>query len=769
VNNIMKTKTDSFLRSLRFDPIAVAIFVAFAGTTVSAFSQSAPAVNTKPDTQTALAESGMDASARNGYAENLRPKTKRPAVFANQPYQPIKKQDNQGEVPEIEMFVGESRVFPAPNVGRIAVGNGAILTAAALDNKEVLLFANGVGTSSLFVWNEDGRYQRVKINIVPGDTSRFAREIAAFLTAIPRTKASIIGDKVIVEGDNLSDADLAKIEELAKRYPQIVNFTNRLGWEKMVMMDVKVVEFPKSELRDIGLKWTAQGGAAVGAIWSPGGRGHQPGLQITIPTGTDNQIPITNADGSTAGIPLPTSLNVLSAINLGLSAQLNLLEQNGKITTLAEPQLSARNGSKASFLAGGEYPYTVSTINGPTVMFKPYGVKLNITPRVDHNGVIRAVVESEVSEIDFSVSTPAGPALSTRQTNTEFNVQSGETIVLSGLLSRRSGTSVDKVPLLGDMPVLGALFRSKRFQNNETELVVFVTPTVIDSQSPGLVDRVQRTKERLQENLGQPPYLSEPLQPGHDPAKTAVVPPTVSASDKQALPPAERNVGAIEPAPVVALGREQAAPKQDASTLKVTQDPFASTDRGYSTNKGGSNLRVNLDGLVLRAEPKVQSEALMQLGRGSVVRMTGADPRDSGGRSWREVTVGELTGWVEAKWVEPSKLNAQLNPFSKTGVAQADRGGMPIGVGNPNIRTEAGKRAPATADLASQDSVGARYRVNLDKLALRVTPDVNAPVVEHLKQGDLVERLPQEGRAYWVPIQANGKRGWAPSQWLIAE
>ena len=451
----------------------------------------------------------------NGFAEKLHTKVKRPASVNNLPYRPIQKpKDDTEDLAEIEMFVGESRVFPTPGVGRIAVGNGAILTAAALDNREVILFANAVGTSSLFVWNADGRYQRLKVIIVPGDTARFAREISAFLSNIAGVKTAIIGDKVIVEGDKLNDLDIAKIDELSKRYPQIVNFTNRLGWEQMVLMDVKVVEFPVNELREIGMKWGAQGGAAVGGIWAPGRRGQQGELALN----TTNPI-----IASPSGIPLPSGLNILSAINMGLSAQLSLMAQEGKASVLAEPQLSARNGSKASFLAGGEFPYTVSTINGPTVIFKPYGIKLDIVPRVDRNGVVRATIESEVSAIDPSVNTSAGPALSTRKTTTEFNVKSGDTLVLSGLVSRKSTISVDKVPGLGDIPLLGALFRSKRFQNDETELVVFVTPTIIDSRSPGLVDRVQRTTDKLQTRLGRQPYLSEPLQPTHDPSQTQMV------------------------------------------------------------------------------------------------------------------------------------------------------------------------------------------------------------------------------------------------------
>ncbi|MEF7615647.1 pilus assembly protein N-terminal domain-containing protein [Aquincola sp. MAHUQ-54] len=449
----------------------------------------------------------------NGYAEHLKP-TVRPAARSKEPYAPIRIDHDAGPMPEIEMFVGESRVFPAPGVARIAVGNGSLMTAAALDGREVILFANGAGTSSLFIWNEDGRYQRVKINIVPGDTSRYAREISSFLAAIPNAKTSVIGDKVIVEGDQLSDADLAKIGQLSKIYPQIVNFTNSVGWDQMVLIDVKVVEFPVNYLREVGLRWTPVGGAAVGAIWSPGRRGHAGPYQIDIQTGEGNPPPISNPEGG--GVILPDGLNVLSAINLGLSAQLDLLAQEGKTTVLAQPQLSTRNGSSAKFLAGGEYPYVVSTNNGPTVSFKPYGIKLDISPRVDRHGVIRADVLTEVSQIDNSVTTLAGPALLTRRTEATFNVNGGETIVLSGLIQRETSNTVDKVPFLGDIPVLGALFRSKRYQNKETELVIFLTPTVVDSRTPALAGRIEQTHERLRQRLGEAPYLSDRVQPAVD-------------------------------------------------------------------------------------------------------------------------------------------------------------------------------------------------------------------------------------------------------------
>jgi pilus assembly protein CpaC len=490
------------------------------------------------------------------FTEQTKEKLVRPsAKRAAGPYHPISMPANEAAIAEIDMFVGESRVFPTPNIGRVAVGNGALLTAAALDEKEVILFANAPGTSSLFVWNSDGRYQRLKVNISPGDTSRNAREIGAFLAAIPKARTAIIGDKVIVEGDDLSDLDLARIEQLATRYPQIVNFTNRLGWEQMVLMDVKVVEFPVSELKELGLKWGASGGVAVGGIWAPIRRGRDVATEIAVRAGQDNAAPISGATSDK--VALPAALNIRSVLNLGLNATLSALAQEGKTVVLAEPQLSARNGSRANFLAGGEFPYTVSTINGPTVLFKQYGVKLDILPRVGRNGVIRATIETEFSQIDASISTVSGPALLTRKTSTEFNVKAGETIVLSGLVQREQSTNIDKVPGLGDIPLLGALFRSKRFQNKETELVVFVTPTIVDAQTPGMVDRVRNTENRLEHRLAPPPHLTDPLQPGADPAhpnSDRLIPPNEPARSHvdRAFPRGDPARPDAEPAPPAA-------------------------------------------------------------------------------------------------------------------------------------------------------------------------------------------------------------------------
>lgn len=401
---------------------------------------------------------------------------------------------------EIRLISGETRVLKEPNAGRLAVGNGGVISAAVLDDKEILLIANEVGISSLHIWTKNGRNRRIKVTVVPNETKRVSREIATFLRKIPNAKASVVGDKVVVEGDNMTDADLEKIKVLAAQYPQIINFTNQIGWEKMIAMDVRVVEFPTKYLREVGVKWGATGGGAVGALMGLGRRGNQAGIQINQVSPQDAQAPITGVGGG--AFPIPSSLNIVSVLNAGFNAQLKLMEQEGTATILARPTLSTRSGTKASFLAGGEFPYAVSNINGTTIVFKPYGINLEVEPRVDPNGVIRAKIMSEVSEIDGAQSsTLGGPAILTRKTTSEFNVHEGETIVLSGLLKRTKNTTVDKLPFLGDIPILGALFRSTRFQNDETELVVFVTPVATNKHSEAQQIELENAEKRMEKTF----------------------------------------------------------------------------------------------------------------------------------------------------------------------------------------------------------------------------------------------------------------------------
>jgi pilus assembly protein CpaC len=160
--------------------------------------------------------------------------------------------------------------------------------------------------------------------------------------------------------------------------------------------------------------------------------------------------------------------------------------------------LSARSGGKAEFLAGGEIPVVTSSISGTDVEYKEFGIILNISPIVDDENNILATINTEVSAVDLSNAVGGVPAFITRKTTTDVSMDDGETLILSGLVDRSVGESIEKFPLLGDIPILGALFRSTDWNNDLSELVIFVTPTVFDAKSQFNQERVQRRDDLIE-------------------------------------------------------------------------------------------------------------------------------------------------------------------------------------------------------------------------------------------------------------------------------
>lgn len=395
----------------------------------------------------------------------------------------------------LRMQVGEVRVLAIPDVARVAVGDGHVLNAVTTEEKEVIVFARNEGSSALQVWSADGSRQRYDVEVAPEGARRIEQELRDVLGRIPGVSVASVGDKLVVEGDGLSDDDLRRVEELSQRYPQLLNLTGRVGWDSMVLLDVQVLEMPRSVVRDLGIRWQspAAGGLNAALTWDGGSRrlADRPG-ETVVP----------------ALFPVGLAAGYLGASALW-SAQLHALLQEGHAMVLAQPQLIARSGATAEFLAGGEVPYATTDANGSTnTAFKPYGVSLKITPRIERSGVVRSRIEVEVSSVDHALSVENGPALKTRRASTEFNVRSGQTLVLAGFLSRDDARNVDSVPGLGQLPVLGHLFRSTKTQRNDTELAVFVTPVVVSPDHPDLERRVRRGHELARERFPEPPLLT---------------------------------------------------------------------------------------------------------------------------------------------------------------------------------------------------------------------------------------------------------------------
>lgn len=398
-----------------------------------------------------------------------------------------------------QMQVGDMRVLNLPDVARVAVGDGHVLNAVTSDDKEVLVFARNAGNSSLTVWFKEGSYKSYQILVQEAEQRQAVGELKQLLQRIPNLQVTQIGDKVVVEGGQLSAQHRQQLEALKQQYKQIVDLSSAMLWEPMVLLDVKVLELPRNVMRELGVRWSDQavGGLNAGLGWDGGSKKlvDRPGEVV---------LPVPYQMGAVAGY---------FGVNTLLSARLQALMQTGQAVVLAQPQLLARSGATAEFLAGGEVPYSTTDNNGNSnTSFKPYGVSLKITPFLESHGAVRSHVDVEVSSIDPSLSIPTGPSLKTRRASTEFNVQSGQTLVLAGFISRDMAENSYQVPGLSALPILGALFSSKRYQRNETELAIFVTPVLVDAQHQGVVERVQRAQQFVNESFEQP-VLNTPINP----------------------------------------------------------------------------------------------------------------------------------------------------------------------------------------------------------------------------------------------------------------
>jgi len=236
----------------------------------------------------------------------------------------------------------------------------------------------------------------------------------------------------------------------------------RVRLEDTILMEVKIIEFRKSALDSLGINWQSE---------------------INGPTYGFNDL----ATPTTSFFGIATSI----------TSRINFLASNGDAFTLAEPNLSCVNGGRATFLAGGQVPIPVRGSNGElAIEYKDYGIKLNISPVADESGVIAARIMTEVSQLDLSVNVLGAPGFLTRKTETEMNVRENETIVISGLLNTQNGQDASKVPLLGDIPILGHLFKSTEYRNSQTELAIFVTPRIITADSKSNLDKVKRYTKR---------------------------------------------------------------------------------------------------------------------------------------------------------------------------------------------------------------------------------------------------------------------------------
>lgn len=405
----------------------------------------------------------------------------------------------------ITMFHGEVRTLPVNNVQRVAVGNGRLLTTTVLD-KEVLLLAEAFGDTSLFIWLKDGSLKKYSVRIAPVDVSETVMQIRKILSAFPGIRVERVGSHAVVSGAT-SKNNLAMISNAVGKFPQALNMTREedVTMRKMVYLKVQLIEFRRAAFENLGVQWQQSiTGPTAAFAWdaiTSGGftaRQSDPGLAGAVPgRSSPNALPGT-AVPILPGLPPRVSPPVgYLGIATSITSMINLAVTNGDAYILATPELSTRSGGEAKFLAGGQIPIVIPAtgLSPPSVTYKDYGIKLLIKPVADIDSNIMATIQTEVSAIDPSNSVQGNPGFLTRQTDSEINVKTGQTIVMSGLVNSDLSNQVDKLPWLGDVPILGQLFRSTNFRNNRSDLVVFVTPQVTDPTSTLNRERLEKGKD----------------------------------------------------------------------------------------------------------------------------------------------------------------------------------------------------------------------------------------------------------------------------------
>ncbi len=414
----------------------------------------------------------------------------------------------------LHIVVGRSILLTsAARLRRVYVGNPAVLQTYTSDSDEVVLTARSAGVSSMVVWDQTGgrRLYSVFADIDP-EALRASLEEASPGSSIHVEAGE---GKIFLTGTVATDAASDAAAKMASQYAkEVVNSIRVVPIHgKQVQLKLRIVEVDRTRLEQLGINIFAGGRTAV--------------------TTTTGQFSSTlTGSGSSAQVSDPLDVFLYnSKLNVGVT--IKDLEQRQVLQVLAEPTLTTLSGLTARFLSGGEFPVPVVQPGGGagsaasiSIQFRPYGVKVEFTPSVNPDGSIHLKLAPEVSTLDYGNSVNVSgftiPALSTRRAETEVEILDGETFVVSGLLDHRTTELMSKVPGIGNVPILGALFRSKNFNHSVVELVILVTASVVDPLDRSKVQSVgepkfvvpNMTPESFDSSLpGKPGKRAEPQSP----------------------------------------------------------------------------------------------------------------------------------------------------------------------------------------------------------------------------------------------------------------
>jgi len=356
----------------------------------------------------------------------------------------------------------------------LSIANPGIADITTLSDRSIYVLGKLPGRTTMTILGPNGQLiTNVEVQVTP-DVAEFKERLRQILPG-EQIEVRTANDGIVLSGIVSSTAKLDRALDLAERYaPERVSNLMSVGGTQQVMLKVRFAEMQRSVSKNLSSSLAISGvSGKTGLIGGTGNFSTTGAAQGAF--GTPASIPLKGTAGSLAA--------GFTAGNLEFAVLLEALETKGVVRTLAEPNLTALSGQEAKFLAGGEYPIPVVNDGTVSIEYKPFGVEMSFIPRVIDNDQINLEIKAAVSGIDTTISMTSGGfsvnAFKTRMTQTTVEMRDGESFAIAGLLQDDFNDSNSQIPWLGDIPVLGALFRSADYARNQSELVIIVTPHLV--------------------------------------------------------------------------------------------------------------------------------------------------------------------------------------------------------------------------------------------------------------------------------------------------
>ena len=479
----------------------------------------------------------------------------------------------------VNLLVGRSTIVDiGGTIARVSLTVPDVADAMVTSPTQLLVHGKSPGTISMFVWDRMGTIRTFEV-VVRRDLSSLVEQVKSLFPGEDITVAGS-GKDVVLSGTVTTKYVVDKAGEVAGGYVEKKeNVVNLLKQQEgvasnQIMLKVRFAEVSRNALQELGVSFFMDN---RNARWF----GRTSTQQFAAPYFDKNQPSAALDDTMVFSDYL--NLFLFDAKN-SIGAAVRALQSKGVFQSLAEPNLIASNGKEASFLAGGEFPYPVPQGNfgSFTIHFKEYGVRLTFTPTVVSGDLIHLKLKPEVSSLDFNnaivIEGFRVPALTSRRTETEVELRDGQTFAIAGLMNNSVLSSMRKVPGIGDIPILGHLFRSRAYQKEQTELVVMVTPQIVRRNSTGVSEGLPSLVEPYLDPNKKPlpnpapyngsPYTGEPKRPGGD--APAPAPNRPSLAD---VPGAERVSNPVPSTPIQGSANLPAASSSNPPAADTTAAP----------------------------------------------------------------------------------------------------------------------------------------------------------------------------------------------------